>query len=98
MKDEIAGSKMSACIRRLSRQTKNMSATEILEQIRRLPENERREVAGQILEAVGDLDSGLSSEQIAEAERRAERLSRNPESGIPWEQVRVSGCNSRPSR
>jgi hypothetical protein len=75
-----------------------VSATEILEQIRRLPENERREVAGQILEEFGILDDGLTSEQIEEAERRADRLSGNPESGIPWEQVRVSACNSRPSR
>jgi putative addiction module component (TIGR02574 family) len=66
-----------------------MSATEILEQIRRLPENERREVAGQILEEFGDIDDGLSPVQIEEMERRAERLSRNPESGIPWEQVRA---------
>ena len=48
-----------------------MSATEILDQIRRLPEEERREVAGQILEEFGDLDDGLSAEQIAELERRA---------------------------
>jgi hypothetical protein len=66
-----------------------MSATEILEQIRRLPENERREVAGQILEEFGDVDDGLTSEQIEEAELRGERLTRNPESGIPWEQVRA---------
>jgi len=64
-----------------------MSATEILEQMRRLPEKERREVTGRILEAYGNIDDGLSAEQIEEAERRAERLSRNPESGIPWEQV-----------
>jgi hypothetical protein len=64
-----------------------MSATEILQQIRRLPEKERREVAGQILEEFGDFDDGLSAEQIEEADRRAGRLSRNPESGIPWEQV-----------
>jgi putative addiction module component (TIGR02574 family) len=66
-----------------------MSATEILEQIRRLPENERREVAGQILEEFGVIEDDLSPAQIEEAERRAERLSRNPESGIPWEQVRA---------
>jgi hypothetical protein len=64
-----------------------MSATEILEQIRRLPEKQRREVADQVLEEFGDFDDGLSAEQIEEAERRAERLSRNPESGIPWERV-----------
>ena len=66
-----------------------MSATEILEQIRCLPENERREVTGQIIEEFGPLDDGLTSEQLEEAERRAERLRRNPESGIPWEQIRA---------
>jgi hypothetical protein len=66
-----------------------VSAIEILEQIRHLPEKERREVARQILEEFGDFDDGLSPEQIEEAERRAERLSRNPESGIPWEQIRA---------
>jgi hypothetical protein len=64
-----------------------VSTTEILEQIRCLPENERRELAGQILEEFGVRDDGLTSEQIEEAERRAERLSLKPESGIPWEQV-----------
>jgi hypothetical protein len=53
-----------------------------------LPENKRREVTGQILEEFGDFDDGLSPEQIEVAERRDERLSRNPESGIPWEQVK----------
>ena len=75
-----------------------MSATEILEQIRRLPENERREVAGQILEEFGILDDGLTSAQIEEAERRAERLSRNPESGIPWEQIRAELAERLKSR
>jgi hypothetical protein len=66
-----------------------MSATEILEQIRRLPENEQREITGQILEEFGDFDDGLSPEQIDEAERRAELLSCNLESGIPWAQIRA---------
>jgi putative addiction module component (TIGR02574 family) len=66
-----------------------VSATEILEQIRRLPENERREVAGQILEEFGNFDDDLSPEQIEELERRADELSLNPESGVPWEQIRA---------
>ncbi|HEX3989271.1 MAG TPA: addiction module protein [Verrucomicrobiae bacterium] len=66
-----------------------MSATEILEQIRRLPENERRKVAGQIVEEFGNPGDRLSLEQIEEFDRRAERLSKNPENGIPWEQVLV---------
>lgn len=71
-----------------------MSATEILEQIRRLPENERREVTGQILEEFGDFDDSLSPEQIEEFERRADRVCRNPETGIPWEQI----CAELPER
>jgi len=66
-----------------------MSATEILEQIRRLPEEERREVTGQILEEFGDLDDGLSPEQIAELERRAAEARAHPERGIPWETLRA---------
>jgi len=38
-------------------------------------------------------DNGFDPEptpdQMEEFERRAERLSRNPESGIPWEQIRA---------
>jgi len=64
-----------------------MSAAEILEQIRRLPVNVRREVADKVLEEFGELDDGLSQEQIEEAEGRAEKLARNPESGIPWKQI-----------
>jgi hypothetical protein len=71
-----------------------MSAAEILEQIRRLPENERREVADKVLEEFGDFEDGLSAEQIEEAERRAEKLARNPKSGIPWEQI----CAELPER
>jgi hypothetical protein len=66
-----------------------MSAKEILEQLRRLPGNERREVAAHIVEEFGDFDDGLSPEHIEEAARRAQRLSQNPEIGVPWEQIRA---------
>ncbi len=66
-----------------------MTAAEILEKIRRLPEKERLEVTEQILDEFGYFNDDPSSEQIEEMERRAERLRRNPESGIPWEQVRA---------
>ena len=64
-----------------------MSATEILEQIRRLPEKERREVTGQILEEFGECDDGLSTEQIEELDRRAEDALKNPDRGTPIEEV-----------
>ncbi len=66
-----------------------MSATEILDQIHRLPLAEQYEVAGKLLEEFGDLDDELTPEQIAEFERRGEQLRRDPASGIPWEQVRA---------
>ena len=50
--------------------------------------------ATEILEEFGDSDDSLSPEQIEEADRRAERLSRNPERGIPREQV----CAELPER
>jgi putative addiction module component (TIGR02574 family) len=55
-----------------------MSATQVLEQLDKLPFEEQREVFEQ-----------LTPEQIAEFERRGEELRRNPQSGIPWEQVRA---------
>ena len=66
-----------------------MNVSEILEQIRRLPESERSEVAAQIAEEFKNVDDGLTPEVIEEMERRAERLSRNPEIGISWERVRA---------
>ena len=46
-----------------------MSVTEIVEQIRRLPEKERREITEQLLEEFGYLDDDLSPEQIEELEK-----------------------------
>jgi putative addiction module component (TIGR02574 family) len=66
-----------------------MSATEILEQIRRLPETQRRRLVERIEDEFGDCDEALTPEQIAELEPRGERLRSNPASGIPWEQVRA---------
>ncbi|MBI4323760.1 MAG: addiction module protein [Chloroflexi bacterium] len=66
-----------------------MSASEILDQIRRLPLQEQREVAEQILDECSAFDDELSPAQLAELERRAENLRKNPKAGIPWEQVRA---------
>lgn len=66
-----------------------MSATEILEELRRMPEPERRELVETIDLEFGDFNDEPTSEQIAEFDRRGDELRRNPASGIPWEQVRA---------
>ena len=66
-----------------------MSRTEILEELRRMPETERRELVEEIDLEFGDFDDELAAEQKAELDRRAEELRRHPERGIPWEQVRA---------
>ena len=63
-----------------------MSATQVMEQLDKLPLEEQREVFEQLREK---FDAELTPEQIAEFERRGEELRRNPQSGIPWEQVRA---------
>ena len=65
-----------------------MSATEILEQIHRLPLAEQHEVAEKILEEFGGVDDELTSEQIAELDRRAEDALKNPGRGTPWAELR----------
>lgn len=66
-----------------------MSVVEIIEKIRALPPEERREVVERIGNEFPEFDDGLSPEQIAELERRAAELRKNPEAGIPWETVRA---------
>ena len=65
-----------------------MSASEILEQIRRLPVEEQYDVAEKVWEEFGDVEDELTPEQAAELERRAEEFRNNPQNGIPWEKVR----------
>ena len=66
-----------------------MSATEILEELRRMPEAERRDLVETIETEFGDFNDEPTPEQIAEFDRRGDELRRNPASGIPWEQVRA---------
>jgi len=68
-----------------------MSAAEILERIRGLPPEEQRDLVELIMDEFAEspkyADSDLSPEQLAELERRAEELRKNPDKGIPWEQI-----------
>ncbi len=66
-----------------------MSRTEILEELRRMPEAERRALVETIDFEFGDFNDELTPEQIAELERRAEELRQHPERGIPWETVQA---------
>jgi putative addiction module component (TIGR02574 family) len=66
-----------------------MSKAEILDELRRMPEAERRELVEEIDLEFGDSTVEPTPEQLAEFERRGEELRRNPASGIPWEQVRA---------
>ena len=64
-----------------------MSATEILEELHRMPEAERRELFETIEVEFGDFDEELTPEQVAELERRAEDALKHPGRGKPVEQV-----------
>ena len=63
-----------------------MSATEILEQFRRLPIEEKRRLAELMRD---EIEEGLTPEQIAKFEERAERLRHHPETGVRWETIRA---------
>jgi putative addiction module component (TIGR02574 family) len=64
-----------------------MSAAEILEELRRMPEAERRDLVEIILVEFGEFDDELTPEQIAELDRRGEDALQNPGRGKPIEQV-----------
>ena len=65
-----------------------MSATEVVEQFRKLPFEEQHEAFKKIREVVDDFADELTPEQIAELDRRAEDALKNPGRGTPWEELR----------
>jgi len=64
-----------------------MSKAEILEEMRRMPEAERRELVEIIEMEFGDFDVTLTEEQKAELDRRAERALAHPERCRPLDEV-----------
>jgi hypothetical protein len=68
-----------------------MSAVEILEQIRRLSDQERREVTNAILEEFGQPDKDLPAEQVEIAEPRHGRREHKPERWVPEKET----CGAR---
>jgi putative addiction module component (TIGR02574 family) len=65
-----------------------MSRTEILEELRQMPEVERREFVEEIDLKFGDFNDALTPEQKAELDRRAQEFRKNPHDSVPFEQVR----------
>ena len=63
-----------------------MSATQIMEQVEKLPFEEQREVFEQLRDKFEDEPT---PEQLAEFDRCAEELRQHPERGIPWETVQA---------
>ncbi len=64
-----------------------MSATEVVEQFRKLPFEEQHEAFEKIREVVEDLDDELTPDQIAELDHRAERALAHPERCRPLDDV-----------
>jgi putative addiction module component (TIGR02574 family) len=61
-----------------------MSATQVMEQVDKLPFEEQREVFEQLRDR---FDDELTPEQIAELDRRAEDALKHPGRGTPIEEV-----------
>jgi len=64
-----------------------MSRTEILEELRRMPEAERRELVEIIDLEFGDFEHELTEEEKTELDRRAEDALKHPGRGKPVEEV-----------
>jgi putative addiction module component (TIGR02574 family) len=64
-----------------------MSKAEILEELRRMPETERRKLVEIIELEFGDFDDELTAEQKAELDRRAEDALAHPGRGTCVEKV-----------
>ena len=61
-----------------------MSATQVMEQVEKLPFEEQREVFEHLREK---FDDELTPEQAAELDCRLAEFEKNPREGTPWEQI-----------
>jgi len=70
-----------------------MSATDLIEQMRPMPAEEKRAFIERVWEEYGEelgwVDPDLTPEQAAELDRRLVEFEKNPHAGIPWEQVKA---------
>jgi putative addiction module component (TIGR02574 family) len=75
---------------------KVMNAAEILEAAKALPPAERIKLAQDFLEIIvaDGHEPDLTPEQAAELDRRLAEFEKNPNEGIPWEQIEA-GLNKR---
>jgi putative addiction module component (TIGR02574 family) len=67
-----------------------MSSLEILEQLRALPAEERRQVVNAILDEFPDADLTLTAEQAAELDRRLADHEANPEDVVSWDALKAA--------
>lgn len=67
-----------------------MRSVEILEQLRALPADERRQVVNAILEEFPDADLMLTSEQAAELDRRLSDHEANPDDMVSWDALKAA--------
>jgi putative addiction module component (TIGR02574 family) len=80
-----------ACAAKSKGYIATMTVTEVIEQIRPLPPKDKQQILETLWNEFDDelepYDPDLTPEQLAELDRRAGELVKNPESGIPLEQV-----------
>ena len=89
MEVEILPTFVADCRSVPTRQKDIMSAAEILEQIRRLPEDEQRKVVESIEDEYAYLGDSLSSGEAEEIDRRLRDHLENPTDVVSWEEAKA---------